>query len=77
MLIFLNVPLAATGGILALWMRNAIQHFRWGWLHRIIRYRRPDGIVLLTYIAQLREGGLATGDRGGAGPDQVETGIDD
>lgn len=59
-LIFLNVPLAATGGILALWMRGMPFSISAGvGFIALFGIAVLNGIVLLTYIAQLRESGLA------------------
>jgi len=58
-LIFLNVPLAATGGILALWIRGMPFSISAGvGFIALFGIAVLNGIVLLTYIAQLREGGL-------------------
>ena len=39
-LIFLAVPMAASGGIIALVLpRDAVQYFRWRWFHRPVRRR--------------------------------------
>ena len=60
-LIFLNVPLAATGGILALWIRGMPFSISAGvGFIALFGIAVLNGIVLLTYIAQLRDGGLAT-----------------
>ncbi len=62
-LIFLNVPLAATGGILALWMRGMPFSISAGvGFIALFGIAVLNGIVLLTYIAQLRESGLAAED---------------
>jgi cobalt-zinc-cadmium resistance protein CzcA len=59
-LIFLNVPLAATGGILALWIRGMPFSISAGvGFIALFGIAVLNGIVLLTYIAQLRERGLA------------------
>jgi cobalt-zinc-cadmium resistance protein CzcA len=57
-LIFLNVPLAATGGILALWTRGMPFSISAGvGFIALFGIAVLNGIVLLTYITQLRENG--------------------
>lgn len=57
-LIFLNVPLAATGGLLALWSRGMPFSISAGvGFIALFGIAVLNGIVLLTYIAQLRESG--------------------
>ena len=51
LLIYFNIPIAATGGIAALFLRwDAIQHLRRGRFHSALRRRRPErsrhGVVL-------------------------------
>jgi cobalt-zinc-cadmium resistance protein CzcA len=57
-LIFLNVPLAATGGILALWLRGLPFSISAG-VGFIARFGVAvlNGVVLVTYIVQLRKEG--------------------
>ncbi|MBI4876043.1 MAG: efflux RND transporter permease subunit [Acidobacteria bacterium] len=58
LLIFLNVPLAATGGILALWLRGMPFSISAGvGFIALFGIAVLNGIVLLTYIGQLRERG--------------------
>ncbi len=58
-LIFLNVPLAATGGILALWMRGLPFSISAGvGFIALFGIAVLNGVVLLTYIAQLRAQGV-------------------
>ena len=50
-LIYFNIPVAATGGIVALFLRgHAVQHLRWRRLHRAVRrgraQRRRDDVLL-------------------------------
>jgi hypothetical protein len=62
-LIFLNVPLAATGGILALWSRGMPFSISAGvGFIALFGIAVLNGIVLLTYITQLRKEG-ATDER--------------
>jgi cobalt-zinc-cadmium resistance protein CzcA len=57
-LIFLNVPLAATGGILALWIRGMPFSISAGvGFIALFGIAVLNGIVLLTYVIQLRENG--------------------
>jgi cobalt-zinc-cadmium resistance protein CzcA len=57
-LIFLNVPMAATGGVLALWLRGMPFSISAGvGFIALFGIAVLNGVVLLTYIAQLREGG--------------------
>jgi cobalt-zinc-cadmium resistance protein CzcA len=57
-LIFLNVPLAATGGILALWLRDLPFSISAGvGFIALFGVAVLNGVVLLTYISQLRAGG--------------------
>jgi len=57
-LIFLNVPLAATGGILALWIRGMPISISAGvGFIALFGIAVLNGIVLLTYVEQLREKG--------------------
>ena len=59
LLIFLNVPLAATGGVLVLWFRGMPFSISAGvGFIALFGIAVLNGIVLLTYIAQLREKGL-------------------
>jgi cobalt-zinc-cadmium resistance protein CzcA len=58
-LIFLNVPLAATGGIVALAIRGMPFSISAGvGFIALFGVAVLNGIVLLTYISQLREGGM-------------------
>jgi cobalt-zinc-cadmium resistance protein CzcA len=57
-LIFLNVPLAATGGILALWLRGMPFSISAGvGFIALFGIAVLNGIVLLTYVTQLRQNG--------------------
>ena len=57
-LIFLNVPLAATGGILALWLRGMPFSISAGvGFIALFGIAVLNGIVLLTYVTQLRDNG--------------------
>jgi cobalt-zinc-cadmium resistance protein CzcA len=57
-LIFLNVPLAATGGIFALWFRGMPFSISAGvGFIALFGIAVLNGIVLLTYVTQLREKG--------------------
>jgi cobalt-zinc-cadmium resistance protein CzcA len=57
-LIFLNVPLAATGGVLALWLRGMPFSISAGvGFIALFGIAVLNGIVLLTYVTQLREKG--------------------
>jgi cobalt-zinc-cadmium resistance protein CzcA len=59
LLIFLNIPLAATGGILALWSRGMPFSISAGvGFIALFGVAVLNGIVLLTYIGQLRGNGL-------------------
>ena len=59
-LIFLNVPLAATGGILSLWLRGMPFSISAGvGFIALFGIAVLNGIVLLTYVTQLREAGVA------------------
>jgi cobalt-zinc-cadmium resistance protein CzcA len=59
-LIFLNVPLAATGGILALLLRGLPFSISAGvGFIALFGVAVLNGVVLLTYISQLRERGLS------------------
>jgi cobalt-zinc-cadmium resistance protein CzcA len=59
-LVFLNVPLAATGGIVALWIRGMPFSISAGvGFIALFGVAVLNGIVLLTYIAQLRQSGLS------------------
>ncbi|MEK7755226.1 MAG: efflux RND transporter permease subunit, partial [Acidobacteriota bacterium] len=58
-LIFLNVPLAATGGILALWIRGMPFSISAGvGFIALFGIAVLNGIVLLTHIGQLRASGV-------------------
>lgn len=58
-LIFLNVPLAATGGILALWLRGLPFSISAGvGFIALFGVAVLNGVVLVTYIVQLRREGL-------------------
>jgi len=58
-LIFLNIPLAATGGIVALWVRGMPFSISAGvGFIALFGVAVLNGVVLLTYITQLRQGGL-------------------
>jgi cobalt-zinc-cadmium resistance protein CzcA len=58
LLIFLNVPMAATGGILALWLRGMPLSISAGvGFIALFGIAVLNGIVLLTYVTQLRENG--------------------
>jgi len=60
LLIFLNIPLAATGGILALWSRGMPFSISAGvGFIALFGVAVLNGIVLLTYIGQLRNDGVA------------------
>jgi heavy metal efflux system protein len=60
LLIFLNVPLAATGGLLALWLRGMPFSISAGvGFIALFGIAVLNGIVLLTYIRQLQHGGAA------------------
>ena len=57
-MIFLNIPLAATGGILALWLRNMPFSISAGvGFIALFGIAVLNGIVMLSYIAQLRRAG--------------------
>jgi cobalt-zinc-cadmium resistance protein CzcA len=56
-LIFLNVPLAATGGIVALWLRVTVLDLGRGGVHRVVRRGGADGVVLVTSV-ELRKKGM-------------------
>jgi cobalt-zinc-cadmium resistance protein CzcA len=59
-LIFLNVPLAATGGILALWLRGLPFSISAGvGFIALFGVAVLNGVVLVTYIVELRRNGLA------------------
>jgi cobalt-zinc-cadmium resistance protein CzcA len=59
-LIFLNVPLAATGGILALFLRGLPFSISAGvGFIALFGVAVLNGVVLLTYISQLRDQGLS------------------
>jgi cobalt-zinc-cadmium resistance protein CzcA len=59
-LIFLNVPLAATGGILALWLRGMPFSISAGiGFIALFGVAVLNGVVLLTYISQLRASGVS------------------
>ncbi len=59
MLIFLNVPLAATGGILALWLRGLPFSISAGvGFIALFGVAVLNGVVLVTYIVELRKGGM-------------------
>lgn len=67
-LIFLNVPLAATGGILALWLRGMPFSISAGvGFIALFGIAVLNGIVLLTHIAQLRGEGVAVEEAVAAG----------
>jgi cobalt-zinc-cadmium resistance protein CzcA len=58
-LIFLNVPLAATGGILALWLRGLPFSISAGvGFIALFGVAVLNGVVLVTYIVELRKKGL-------------------
>lgn len=58
-LIFLNVPLAATGGILALWLRGLPFSISAGvGFIALFGVAVLNGVVLITYIVELRKGGM-------------------
>jgi cobalt-zinc-cadmium resistance protein CzcA len=57
-LIFLNIPLAATGGILALAIRGLPFSISAGIFIALFGIAVLNGIVLLTYISQLRDSGV-------------------
>jgi cobalt-zinc-cadmium resistance protein CzcA len=58
-LIFLNVPLAATGGILALWLRGLPFSISAGvGFIALFGVAVLNGVVLITTVEQLRRGGL-------------------
>lgn len=58
-LIFLNVPLAATGGILALWLRGLPFSISAGvGFIALFGVAVLNGVVLLTYVVQLRKTGI-------------------
>jgi cobalt-zinc-cadmium resistance protein CzcA len=58
-LIFLNIPLAATGGIVALWARGMPFSISAGvGFIALFGVAVLNGVVLLSYITQLRQGGL-------------------
>lgn len=58
-LIFLNVPLAATGGILALWLRGLPFSISAGvGFIALFGVAVLNGVVLVTYIVELRKTGL-------------------
>ncbi len=59
-LIFLNVPLAATGGIFALWLRGLPFSISAGvGFIALFGVAVLNGVVLLTYVVELRKSGLA------------------
>jgi cobalt-zinc-cadmium resistance protein CzcA len=58
-LIFLNVPLAATGGILALWLRGLPFSISAGvGFIALFGVAVLNGVVLVTYVVELRKGGM-------------------
>jgi cobalt-zinc-cadmium resistance protein CzcA len=60
LLIFLNIPLAATGGILALFLRGMPFSISAGiGFIALFGVAVLNGIVLLTYVTQLRQSGLS------------------
>src|SRR5580698_4639219 len=62
-LIFLNIPLAATGGIIALMLRGMPFSISAGiGFIALFGIAVLNGIVLLTYIRELRTGGLPIAD---------------
>jgi len=62
-LIFLNVPLAATGGILALWLRGLPFSISAGvGFIALFGVAVLNGVVLLTYVSQLLKKGLPVRD---------------
>ncbi len=67
-LIFLNIPLAATGGVMALLARKMPFSITAGvGFIALFGIAVLNGIVLLTYIRELRHGGLSTEDAVGQG----------
>src|SRR5947209_11118370 len=59
-LIYLNVPMAATGGILALWLRGLPLSISAGvGFIALFGVAVLNGVVLVTYIVDLRRHGLA------------------
>lgn len=59
LLIFLNVPMAATGGILALWLRGLPFSISAGvGFIALFGVAVLNGVVLVNYIVELRKGGL-------------------
>ncbi|MFO0879577.1 MAG: CusA/CzcA family heavy metal efflux RND transporter [Gemmataceae bacterium] len=59
-LIFLNVPLAATGGILALWLRGLPFSISAGvGFIALFGVAVLNGVVLVTYLVELRKSGLS------------------
>jgi cobalt-zinc-cadmium resistance protein CzcA len=62
LLIYLNVPMAATGGILALWLRGLPFSISAGvGFIALFGVAVLNGVVLVTYIVELRRRGLPTG----------------
>ncbi|MFO0925432.1 MAG: CusA/CzcA family heavy metal efflux RND transporter [Gemmataceae bacterium] len=60
-LIFLNVPLAATGGIFALWLRGLPFSISAGvGFIALFGVAVLNGVVLVTYVVQLRRSGLSS-----------------
>lgn len=63
LLIYLNVPMAATGGILALWLRGLPFSISAGvGFIALFGVAVLNGVVLVTYIVELRRRGLAVGE---------------
>jgi len=62
-LIFLNVPMAATGGIVALWLRGLPFSISAGvGFIALFGVAVLNGVVLVTYIVELRRGGQSATD---------------
>jgi cobalt-zinc-cadmium resistance protein CzcA len=60
-LIFLNVPMAATGGIIALWMRGLPFSISAGvGFIALFGVAVLNGVVLINYIVELRESGISS-----------------
>jgi cobalt-zinc-cadmium resistance protein CzcA len=63
LLIYLNVPMAATGGILALWLRGLPFSISAGvGFIALFGVAVLNGVVLVTYIVELRRRGLPTAE---------------
>jgi cobalt-zinc-cadmium resistance protein CzcA len=63
MLIFLNVPMAATGGIYALWLRGLPFSISAGvGFIALFGVAVLNGVVLVSYIVELRKGGKSLAD---------------